>query len=195
MKYKKEDKIEEKEFDPMLVKESKKKNIRKTSKKKKLNINIIPQDTTEMILTIVFLALLIFTIILGFKVNNLKAIQREEVNANIILPVLEKESFNEISVDISNMKKDETKEYVFKISNSKNNSINNEEIKYNIELENNTDLEIEVLKNDEKISLTNNELLDNYLIKDAEQIDTFKLIIKAKKKIKDKELLQIKVRS
>ncbi len=192
-------KIEEKEFDPIDPKDIKKSKTKKsTNSKNNKFMNLIPKDTTELLLVTVFLALLVFTIILGFKAYNLGQTKKDEVQANIVVPVLSTSTNNELSIDVANMKAKEEKEYIFKISNERNGNINKEEIIYSVQFVKDDNIALEVFKNSsDKNLLTNSELKinDNKLSALEKQEDTFTVKIKTIAKTKDKQLVTIKVTS
>lgn len=194
----------EKEFDPFedysnkkskkLTIEEEKKPSKKPNRKKK-KINLIPQDNLDLILCLVFVILLVITIVLGFKVNTAKKNHREYVKSSIVIPVLGPDTNNQISVDVSNMKKGETKDYSFKISNNKDNNVNTEDVLYALQLEKADSIAVEVYKNEseENILQANNLIIDNKLIGNEEQTDVYVLKIKANKKTGKQELITIRV--
>lgn len=176
------------DFEPIDNKRKRK----KTSSNKRINVN----DKMELVLLIVFIALLILTIFLGIKAVSAKNEQKEHIIADIVIPVLGTDANNEISVDLSNMKKGAIKEYTFKISNSKNGKVNLEEVNYLLEFVENDNVDVEIFKNEntEAIVLdSDSKLKDNKLSAIEKQEDVYTLKIKALKKIKDKELLTIKI--
>ena len=191
-------KIEEKEFDPIDPKDIKTKPTKKEKQQSKKEIKLIPKDTTELLLVTIFLALLVFTIILGFKAYNLGKEKKKEVQANIVVPVLSKSTNNELSIDVGNMAAKEEKEYIFKISNERNGKINQEEIIYSIQFNKDDNIALEVFKNSsDKNLLTNSELKikDNKLKSQEKQEDTYTVKIKTIAKTKSKQLVTIKVAS
>lgn len=165
-------------------------------KKKKPSKFSGPRDRTEWILLIVFIALLILTIFLMIKAISTGREVKKENTAEIIMPVIEANSNNELSVDISNMKKQEEKEYVFKVSNYKGSEINKEELTYTLEITKDSDVSLEIYKNDEDKNVLDYKELkvtDNKLLKDEEQVDTYKLKIKTTKKTGKDEFIRIKI--
>lgn len=192
----------EKEFDPfeddeqrktekLEIEDEKKKAEKKTSKK----ILFKKPDKTEMVLAIVFVILLIITICLGLEVQAIKKQNINKVKSSIVISVLGKDTNNEISVDVSKMKKGDTKDYAFNISNFKDESINKEEVPYAIQIVSEDGFDIELYKNDsnENILPENRILIENKLIGNEKQKDKYTLKIKANKKTKDKELIAIRV--
>ncbi|MBR6949226.1 MAG: hypothetical protein IKH54_03470 [Bacilli bacterium] len=204
----------EKDFDPFIDKKKKKikdleledeKEVKVKEKKvvkvktkkpkkarKKINLNL---DRTDIILVIVLVLLAILNIFLTVKVIKQSKLEKEQVHTMITIPVLGEQTNNEISVDIANMKKGETKDYSFKVANNKDNNINQEEVIYGLQLVYEDGIEVEVYKNDnnDNILPKNNIILDNKLKAKEEQEDIYTLKIKANKKTEDKKLLTIKV--
>ncbi len=194
----------EKDFDPfeseeevstnkIKIEEQKKK--RKNNKKNK--INIMPHDSIEVALLVVLIVMIIITATLGYKVYERKNSHVNVIKSSIVVPLLGKDTNNQISIDISNMKKDETKKYSFKVSNSKDNNINTEEVLYalQLELEDDAAIDIELYKNNgEKNILPENKLvIDNKLVANEEQTDTYLVKIKANKKTKDRDLITVNI--
>ena len=204
----------EKDFDPFIDKKKKKikdleledeKEVKVKEKKvvkvktkkpkkarKKINLNL---DRTDIILVIVLVLLAILNIFLTVKVIKQSKLEKEQVHTMITIPVLGEQTNNEISVDIANMKKGETKDYSFKVANNKDNNINQAEVIYGLQLVYEDGIEVEVYKNDnnDNILPKNNIILDNKLKAKEEQEDIYTLKIKANKKTEDKKLLTIKV--
>ena len=169
------------------VKEKKPKKARK-----KIKINM---DKTDIILVIVLLLLVILNIFLTVKVIKQSKLEKEQVHTMITIPVLGEQTNNEISVDIANMKKGDTRDYSFKVANNKDKSINDEEVIYGLQLVYEDGIEVEVYKNNGKDNILpeNNIILDNKLKAKEEQEDIYTLKIKANKKTENKKLLTIKV--
>lgn len=210
----KKDELRDKDFDPFIdyskkktkdislededekEKTSKKrKTTKKTKVKKESNFKFNKLDSVDILLLVIFVSMLILTLFLGFKVHNAKKNYKEYVRASIVVPVLAKDTNNNISVDIANMKKGEEKEYTFKVANYKDGNINPDEVVYGLQLVNTDSVDVKVYKNDDKNNIlpATNIILDNKLKKDEEQIDVFTLKIKAKKKTADRELITIKI--
>lgn len=169
------------------VKEKKPKKARK-----KIKINM---DKTDIILVIVLILLVILNIFLTVKVIKQSKLEKEQVHTMITIPVLGEQTNNEISVDIANMKKGDTRDYSFKVANNKDKSINDEEVIYGLQLVYEDGIEVEVYKNNGKDNILpeNNIILDNKLKAKEEQEDIYTLKIKANKKTENKKLLTIKV--
>ncbi len=156
-----------------------------------------PKDSTDLMLVIVFIALLALTVFLGFKAHYAKQDLKEHVRANIVIPVLGKGNTSDISVDVANMKKGQEKEYIFKVSNSKEDNVNPEEVNYTVIFGYNDSIYLEVTKNEgtENVLDNENKIKDNTLQKDEKQEDIYRVKIKAKKNTKKKQLINITVKS
>lgn len=181
-------------------KETKKK---KNTKKEQTNKfeKFIPKTTTEIILVVTFITLFILVIILSFKAINLKKEFNKRQEMDFIMPVLDNKTNNSFAVDLTDMKKDDIKEYKFMITNYKDKKIAEEEIKYQLELTNNSDdIKIKLYRenegenllgeNDKVHKVENNELSGNE--KDS---DTYYLIIRAIDEVTKKDNISIKITS
>lgn len=179
------------------MKENKKE--KKIKKNKKLLEKFIPKTEIEMILTVTFIVLLIIVIILSIKAFNLKKEFDAKNDMDLVIPVLEAETNNAFSVDLSEMKKDEIKEYKFMITNYKDKVIAEEELEYNIELTNNSDsVSIKLYREEEDKNLLTEEgntysIENNKLIKDKKDTDTYYLIIRAKEATEKEDNISIKI--
>ena len=100
-------------------------------------------------LKIVFRFLILVIIILSICIHQKKSELEENPPAHMIVPVIAKESKYEFGIDTLELSKEETKEYVFKITNYKENKINQEEITYYLLIENPTSAEIRLTRNEE----------------------------------------------
>lgn len=162
-------------------------------------IHLIPTDTTELLLVIVFITLLIFTIFVAIKVVEVNGKIKTDSKASIVMPLIEKEVNYDLGVDISNMKANDTKDYVFKISNYRNDFIVDHLVNYKLIFAMPSSVEVEVYKNDEKIKSIKGQkeavVENNNLASKDKQEDIFKLKIKATKKISDNKLLTISIQS
>lgn len=195
---KKKVQLRDKEFDPFIDDEKKKTkdlSIKEEDNKKSNIFKFTKFDSIDLLLLVILIALLILVIILGFKLKETKENYKEYVRASIVVPVLSKDTNNNISVDVSNMQKDATKSYVFKVANNKDNNINPEEVVYALQLTNTDNVEVEVYKNDGKENILPGSkiILDNKLIANEEQVDVYTLKIKANNKTSDKELITINI--
>lgn len=172
-------------------------NVKKT-KKKKID-KYIPKTTSEIVLTTLFIALLIAVIVLGIKAFNLKKGQDTKKSVDLIIPVLETKTNNTFSVDLSEMKTQEIKEYKFMVTNYKDKIIASQDINYKIELLNPSEsIVVKLYKNNSENNLltsnnTTYNIEDNKLSKDKKNSDIYNLIIRVKEDIKEKDSIKIKI--
>lgn len=175
-------------------------NTSKTKNTKNRLNQFIPKTASEILLTAVFIILLIGVIVLGIKAVNLKKEQNSKNDVDLVIPVLETKTNHTFSVDLSEMKNQDIKEYKFMITNYKDNELAQKDINYKVELTNNNEnVSIKLYKNkaennlleDSNASIHNIE--NNKLVKDKKSADTYYLIIRMKDEIKEKENIKIKI--
>lgn len=173
----------------------------KTKEKSPLITKLIPKSTSEKVLTISFILLLIIVIILGIKALTLKQNQTKKEKVDLTLPILEKTVNNEFSIDLSSLEQDEIKEYKFMITNYKDDKVLSTDINYQIEVKNNSNsVAIKLYKNKDNQNLlskdsTTSIIKDNKLSKDKKTEDIYYLIIRRKGEILAKENITIKITS
>ena len=170
------------------------------TKKKNKNAlrKIIPKTTSEIILTLVFVLLLISVITLLCVAVSKKNEFKQKQSADIVIPIIEKETNNTLNVDISELKENSLKDYSFHITNYKGNNINKEKMSYSILLStNDNDVTLKLYKNGTEDNLLKNqssyELKDLKLINNKKQDDVYTLIIKANKNIEKKQSVSIQI--
>ena len=170
------------------------------TKKKNKNAlrKIIPKTTSEIILTLVFVLLLISVITLLCVAVSIKNEFKQKQSADIVIPIIEKETNNTLNVDISELKGNSLKDYSFHITNYKGNNINKEKMSYSILLStNDNDVTLKLYKNGTEDNLLKNqssyELKDLKLINNKKQDDVYTLIIKANKNIEKKQSVSIQI--
>ena len=170
------------------------------TKKKNNNAlrKIIPKTTSEIILTLVFILLLISVITLLCVAVSKKNEFKQKQSADIVIPIIEKETNNTLNVDISELKGNSLKDYSFHITNYKGNNINKEKMSYSILLStNDNDVTLKLYKNGTEDNLLKNqssyELKDLKLINNKKQDDVYTLIIKTNKNIEKKQSVSIQI--
>lgn len=166
--------------------------------KKKNKNALIPKTTSEIILTLVFVLLLISVITLLCVAVSKKNEFKQKQSADIVIPIIEKETNNTLNVDISELKGNSLKDYSFHITNYKGNNINKEKMSYSILLStNDNDVTLKLYKNGTEDNLLKNqssyELKDLKLINNKKQDDVYTLIIKANKNIEKKQSVSIQI--
>lgn len=167
--------------------------MKKVVKNKKENKKLNKQEWT-LIATFIFLIILVIALII--VALNIKTIASNRSN-DITIPILEEHSKNEISVDISNMKKSEEKEYIFAITNYKDYDVNEKKIDYDINISFPESVVIELYKNNNKNNLLadNQTIENNILDKNDKEKDTYKLIIKSKSPTSENAKITIEINS
>lgn len=168
------------------------KNSKKTNK---LNLKKLDKQDKALLVTLALLVVLVVT--LAVVALNLKNTVSKE-KANIVIPILEAKTQNEIGVDLSGMSVGETKEYIFKVSNYKGKDVNKKELTYDILITPSESATIELYKNDSKKDLVaenDYELEDNKLSKKKKTEDEYHMIIKTTKKPEKKDKIAIKINS
>ena len=128
--------------------------MKKTKKTKKFKFSKLDKQDKALLTTMAGLVVLVA--VLAVVALNLKNNEQNE-KANIVIPVLEENTQNEISVDMSEMKKGDTKEYIFKVTNYKVRDINEEKIKYSISVTPTLSASIKLYKNNSDDNLIKNK--------------------------------------
>lgn len=172
-------------------KNTSKKTSKKTNKEKTKKLN--KQEWT-LIATFIFLIVLVLALII--VVLNIKNITSSKTNG-ITIPVLEENSKNEISVDISNMNANEEKEYIFTITNYKDYDINKTQMDYDINITSPESVKIKLYKNNnEKDLLTNKATIENNKMQGKNKVeDEYKLVIESKKTTEKDAKITIEISS
>ena len=167
-----------------------KKEIKKEVKK-------VPHTKQDNALLATFGILVVLVIVLTVVALNMKNLTEEE-KANIVIPVLEVGTESEISVDISDMKKGEKKEYIFKVSNYKNKEVIEETLQYDIGITPSEHAKIKLYKNGSNTNLYDeNDLLieDNKLPKSKKTEDEYHMIIETTSTPESKDVITVKINS
>lgn len=165
--------------------------------KKMKNSKVKKYNKQDKILIYTFIGLIALVLVLGIVVLNVDKIYKNK-KTDITIPILEEKSENQWSVDISNMEKDEEKNYFFSVSNYKDDKILKEGIPYNIEITAEDSVNISVYKNNSTKNLvTYDDMIieNNIFEKDRKTEDLYKVVIKAKTKPQKGEKLTIKINS
>ena len=83
---------------------------------------------------------------------NEKEVKDNEVKVDIAIPLLDKEKDASFTINLANYKKDDIKEYTFKIKNY-HEKLNKKDINYNIVFASNEEVEYNLESNNKKVSL------------------------------------------
>lgn len=168
-------------------------------KLKKRKKNKTKMTTQEKILLVIFIILVIVVITLGIQVLNLEKSKKENREVNIIIPIIEKQSTSGFKLDASSMKKGESQEYLFKITNYKGNKVNESKMVYNISLTPSENTTIELYKDEDKVDLIENEnsleIEGINLPKNTKSETVYKLIISKNNNVKTTDMISVKVDS
>ena len=128
-----------------------KKEVSSKSKKKKKSKKI---DST-VILTIIFCLLLGLVVALSVVVIKNKLDHKDDIKANIVVPIVNKEDEAPFSVNLRAL--NESNEYIFKIANYSGMKINKEKLNYYIDVLNETDTKVSLSKYGSKENLLNGD--------------------------------------
>lgn len=172
-----------------------KKDVSKKSKNKKSNKKQYTKQ--EKLLLATFVGLIILVIILGVVAINMDNLTKNNTS-NIIIPILEANSENEISVEIDDMTKGDTKEYIFSVSNYKDNKMLKQNVTYSVDVIPTENVSIKLFKNGSTDNLlTKDDLLieNNNLKKSTKTEDIYKVVIKAESNPSKEEKITIKINS
>lgn len=162
--------------------------------KKKENSEFTKQDKA---LIGTFILLIILVSVLGAVVLNLNNIEKNN-DSELTIPIIENSSDNEISIEVEDMEKTSTKEYIFKVTNYKDKQILQKALTYDVGIIPSENTSVKVYKNNSSDNLiTENDLLieNNKIKANKKQEDIYKLVINAKETPKKKEIIRIKISS
>lgn len=160
----------------------------------------LPNTKTEKILSVIFIMMLILVIaLLCVAINKKKELAKKQ-NADIVIPIMEKNTNNTINIDISNLKEKALKDYSFRITNYKEKKINTAAITYTVSFDTNeNDVLLKLYKNGSEEDLFKDkstyEIKKLKLESNVKQEDVYTVIIKANKEIKDKRSIKVKITS
>ena len=190
--------------------ETKKKNVKKTTPKKKVVedkkevVNKPKKKKTNkkkldslLILKIVFCLLVVLVVVLGCIVAKQKADHKDDIKANIVIPIVDKEDEAPFSINLRAL--NEAKEYVLKVTNYQGSKINNTNLNYYIDVLNETDTKVSLTRYGSNENLLSNEsttTIDCGLVPKEAKSETYYVIkmLEAGSLGKD-DLVKIKVRA
>lgn len=163
--------------------------MKKNTKKQSIN--------QEKVLAIIFVALAILVIILLIVALKQKNERKARNESHITVPVLEENTTSNISINLKEFKEENTNEYVFIVSNYRQDKINKKELEYDINITNSDNIDIKLYKNDDTTNILDEDLEveDNILVKNKKQEDIYKLVITKNDKIKDSSVINIEIDS
>lgn len=189
--------------------ETKKKNVKKTTPKKKVGeekkevVNKEKKKNTKkkldslVILKVVFCLLVVLVVVLGCIVAKQKADHKNDVKANMVISIVNKEDEAPFSINLRAL--NETKEYVLKVTNYQGSKINNTKLNYYIDVLNETDTKVSLTKygsNEDLLSNKTSTTIDCGLVPKEAKSETYYVIkmVEAGSLGKD-DLVKIKVRA
>ena len=120
-------------------------NKRKKINNKKKERTLKEYCTSMPVLWTVFILLLILVIVLTVIAYKKDKEEKKNIRANIVIPLLKKD--DSFHFNINALALSMSKEYVFKITNYKDDKINDEELKYTIKITNTTSANLKLTKN------------------------------------------------
>lgn len=163
--------------------------MKKNTKKQTIN--------QEKVLAIAFVLLAILVIILLIVALKQKNERKARNESHITVPVLEENTTSNISINLKEFKEENTNEYVFIVSNYRQDKINKKELEYDINITNSDNIDIKLYKNDDTTNILDEDLEveDNILVKNKKQEDIYKLVITKNDKIKDSSVINIEIDS
>ena len=167
---------------------------KEVSKKKTTKKTIQKQDKA---LIITFVGLIVLVIALAIVALNMKTITDRE-KANIVIPILEENSENVISIELNDMVKEDVKEYIFVVSNFKDKEILKKSIEYDVDVTPTENTTVKVYKNSSNDNLLTEDdlLIENNKFKAKKKTeDTYKVVITAKEKPTETEKITLKINS
>lgn len=166
--------------------------MKKNTKKKTKKL-----EKQDKMLILTFIGLIALVIVLGVVALNLDNIYKDDSN-DLTIPILEKHSESELSVEAKGLKKDDSKEYILVVTNYKEKEILEKAITYDLDITPTENIEVKVYKNNSSDNLiTEDDLLveNNKLSAKRKIEDTYKIVIKAKSETKDTDKITIKIHS
>lgn len=150
------------------------------------------KDKQTIILTIIFilLSLLVIALVIDFIIVKNRVDSEKKININI--PLLEKKAEASVSINISNMKKDETLDYVFRVRNYQE-KINKKSISYNIVLSSESNVDYKLVENNKELKLVDGEIKNLKLKANKKEDKIYTITIKANENIKENSSVLLNV--
>ena len=178
---------------------TKKRNVtnKKEEKSKKKDWNSFFRSTS--FLAIIFIGLIILIVCLGIGIYQKEQKKIEEFDAHITIPVLKKDSNFEFGVDSYLLTKEHNKEYIFKITNFRNDEKALEEIPFQIVIENDTKASISLTRGDLSEDLIKGQkktAIDDIMpLSQEDEAIYYHLKITSSKSLKKDQFIQIQILS
>ena len=167
---------------------------KKSNRNKKIKKNI---DKVDIIMLGVIVLLGLVILISGVKLIKSVTSNPKEVKANIVIPVLEKDTGSTIILSMNEF--NDNSKYIFKVNNYRNKNVNKEEINYTIYVNNEDETDIIINKNDSDVNLAQEgktfKIENNKLKSNKKQTDIYTVKINSKKNIKKDSKVRISIES
>lgn len=171
-----------------------------TSTKKTATKNTNKKKTKKLdslfFMKLAFVLLVILVVILSIIVIVKKQESKNNLKANIVIPMVDKEDEAPFSVNLRAL--NESGEYVFKVTNYNDKKINKEDLNYYIDVQNKTDTKVELTKYGSKDNLLNGEIettIEGGKVPTEEKKDVYYVVkITSPGKLTKDDYLNIKVR-
>ena len=168
-------------------------NTKKTITKNKKNTKKKLDKVYILLLGIMLLLGIFIIYLLVVLANKTKEVDNKE--ASIVIPIIELNKSYDIEVELKDLKVGE--EYVFKVTNFIEDSINKKEISYNIDVKNESGADFTIYKNESKKDLASQEkefmIVNNKLKAKEKQTDTYILKLKEKENINNDSKIIINI--
>ncbi len=171
----------------------------KKSKTKKKNKSIGEILTSTKSLTIIFVALFVFVLVLGGFLVARK--MKENPKANMVIAIMNQEKNYGFYIDANSLREKDS--YLLKVTNYRGPSINEEDVNYSITFSNPTDGTIAVKKlvdfkevgEDLMIEQDGTKIVDEKLKKGEKREIWYKVTLTKKGNIKEKDLISVLIES
>lgn len=170
--------------------------IKKNSKKSKKTQKKF-ELSSEKVLLFVFIVLLILVIFLAIDVVKKKNEKDNQSTANLVIPVLKVDGEQNLSLNVSNLVKED--DYILKVTNYRNDKVNEEEIPYTVTVVNNSSSEIEVTKDNSDYNYMIDQeavIIEEQKLRGGKKQDTYYHVrVTNAKDVKDTDKINIKIES
>ena len=167
---------------------------KKSNKKKNIKKNI---DKVDIIMLGVIVLLGLVILISGVKLIKSVTSNPKEVKANIVIPVLEKDTGSTIILSMNEF--NDNSKYIFKVNNYRNKNVNKEEINYTVYVNNEDETDIIINKNNLDVNLAQEgktfKIENNKLKSNKKQTDIYTIKINNKNNIKKDSKVRISIES
>jgi len=168
---------------------------KKNSKKKKAKFNLKVFLKSTFFLKTVFIFLLFLVIILAFFVYKKNQEVEDIPEANLVIPIKDYDTEYSFAIELPSLAVE--KEYVFKITNFRNDEVNAEEVYYDVSITNPTESIISVTKdsnNKRVVSADETSVFENIKLEDSDlDQDYYYVTIENLKKLESDDRILITI--